>query len=391
MTHPATRELFQSAAKQAAFQSLLQRLIRGERGPFSLAGLVNTAKALYLVLLYQLTEKPLFVLVDGNKQAETLLESAEAFFNLLLEGRNLPPPQLIPALHVLPHQRLSPHNEIEETRAVGLWRLSAQRTPITIVPIASALLRTESAEFYRQLAVELRVGEELPLEDLVQHLESIGYERREPVEMVGEYSVRGGIFDVFPAEASKPVRVEFFGDEIESIRQFDVASQRSVLKISGITLLPLAEYPRSRSLLRELAEAAQKAELDLTNPGEIFPGWEFLVPLVRPRGHSIFSLAPDALVILDEPQAIQAAADRLWQRLENPDRPALIEPEKNFTTWDELSATLADRTRIGFRELEVLSEIGTEGDMESIHVPTRSSLTFQGNMPVAVGRSAQSH
>ncbi|MGI9075005.1 MAG: transcription-repair coupling factor [Bryobacteraceae bacterium] len=387
MTHPATRELFQSAAKQAAFQSLLQRLIRGERGPLSISGLVNTAKALYLVLLYQLTEKPLFLLVDGNKQAETLLESAEAFFHLLLEGRNLPAPQLIPALDVLPHQRLSPHNEIEETRAVGLWRLSAQKIPITIVPIASALLRTEAAEFYRQLAVELRVGEELPLEDLVQHLESIGYERREPVEMVGEYSVRGGIFDVFPAEASRPVRVEFFGDEIESIRQFDVASQRSILKISAITLLPLAEYPRSRSLLRELADAAQQAELDLTNPGEIFPGWEFLVPLVRPRGHSIFSLAPDALVVLDEPQAIQAAADRLWQRLENPDRPALIEPEKNFATWDELSATLAGRTRIGFRELEVLSEIGRDGDIESIHIPTRPSLTFQGNMPVAVAEA----
>ncbi|MFL6352203.1 MAG: transcription-repair coupling factor [Bryobacteraceae bacterium] len=365
----------------------MQRLTRGERGPFSISGLVNTAKALYLVLLYQLTEKPLFVVVDGNKQAETLLESTEAFFHLLLEGRNLPAPQLIPALDVLPHQRLSPHNEIEETRAVGLWRLSAQRIPITIVPIASALLRTESAEFYRQLAVELRTGEELPLEDLVQHLENIGYERREPVEMVGEYSVRGGIFDVFPAEASRPVRVEFFGDEIESIRQFDVASQRSVLKISSITLLPLAEYPRPRSLLRELANAAQEAELELTNPGEIFPGWEFLVPLVRPRGHSIFSLAPDALVVFDEPQAIQAAADRLWQRLDNPDRAALIEPEKNFATWEELSATLADWTRIGFRELDVLTEIGKEGDIESIHIPTRPSLTFQGNMPVAVAEA----
>jgi transcription-repair coupling factor (superfamily II helicase) len=387
LTHPATRELFQSAAKQAAFQSLVQRLTRGDSGPFSISGLVNTAKALYLVLLYQLTEKPIFVLVDGNKQAETLLESAEAFFHLLFEGRNLPAPQLIPALDVLPHQRLSPHNEIEETRAIGLWRLSAQKIPITIVPIASALLRTESADFYRQLAIELRVGEELPLEDLVQHLESIGYELREPVEMVGEYSVRGGIFDVFPAEASRPVRVEFFGDEIESIRQFDVASQRSVLKISSITLLPLAEYPRSRPLLRQLADAAQEAELELTNPGEIFPGWEFLVPLVRPRDHSIFSLAPDALVVLDEPQAIQSAADRLWQRLENPDPPALIEPHKNFATWDELSAALAARTRIGFRELDVLAELGKEGEIESFHIPTRPSLTFQGNMPVAVAEA----
>ncbi len=386
MTHPATRELLQSAARQPAFQSLLQHLTRGEPGPFSVSGLVNTAKALYLVLLYQATEKPLFVIVDGNKQAETLLESIEVFFHLFFEGRDLPPPQLIPALDVLPHQRLSPHNEIAEERAVALWRLSAQKIPITIVPLASALLRTESAEFYRQLALTLRVGEEIPLEDLIQHLESIGYERREPVEMVGEYSVRGGIFDIFPAEASRPVRVEFFGDAIESIRQFEVESQRSILKLSTALLLPLAEYPRSRPLLRQLADAAEEAELDLSNPGEVFPGWEFLVPLVRPRTQNLLSLNPDALVVLDEPTAIDSAADRLWQRLDHPERPAPIAPEANFARWEELQAALSNRTTIGIQELDVITAAITNS-LEHLHIPTRPSLTFQGNMPVAVAEA----
>ncbi|HZQ52081.1 MAG TPA: transcription-repair coupling factor [Bryobacteraceae bacterium] len=381
MTHPSTRELLQSAARQADFQTLLHRLIRGEPGPFALSGLVNTAKALYLVLLYQATEKPLLVLVDGNKQAETLLESTEVFFKLLFEGRDLPSPELIPALDVLPHQHLSPHSEIAEKRAVGLWRLSAQKIPITIVPIASALLRTESASFYRQLALTLRTGEEMALEDLVQHLESIGYERREPVEMVGEYSVRGGIFDVFPAEAAHPVRIEFFGDEIESIRQFDVESQRSILKISSTTLLPLAEYPKSRALLKQLADAAGEADLELANPGEAFPGWQFLVPLVRPRTHNLFGLNPDALVVIDEPGAVESAADRLWQRLEHPDRPAPIEPDKNFLRWEELAASLEKRTQISFQELEIVSAVS------GLHIPTRPSLTFQGNMPVAVAEA----
>ena len=385
MTHPATRDLFQSAARQAEFQILLQRLTRGEQGPFSVSGLVNTAKALYLVLLYQATEKPLFVLVDGNKQAETLQESVEVFFEMLLDGRDLPAPQLVPALDILPHQRLSPHNEIAEKRAIALWRLSAHKIPIAIVPVASALLRTESADFYRQLALTLRAGEEIALEDLIQHIESIGYERREPVEMVGEYSVRGGIFDVFPAEASRPVRVEFFGDEIESIRQFDVESQRSVLKISATTLLPLAEYPRSRSLLRQLAEAAEQADLELSNPGEVFPGWEFLIPLVRPRTHDVFSLNPDALIVIDEPAAVESAADRLWQRLETPDRPAPIEPERNFKRWTELFAELSNRTRIGFEELEVIQ--GAETGSATMHIPSRPSLTFQGNMAVAVAEA----
>ncbi len=386
MTHPATRELFQSAARQSDFQVLLQRLTRGEHGPFSVAGLVTTAKALYLVLLYQATEKPLLILVDGNKQAETLLEGVEAFFKLFFEGRDLPPPQLIPALDVLPQQRLSPHNEITEKRAVGLWRLSTQRVPITIVPLASALLRTEAAGFYRQLALNLRVGEEMSLEDLTQHLESIGYQRREPVEMVSEYSVRGGILDVFPAEASHPVRIEFFGDEVESIRQFDVESQRSILKINSVTLLPLAEYPQSRQLLRELANAADQLDIDLSNPGEIFPGWEFLVPLVRPRSQNILSLASDALVVLDEPSAIESAADRLWQRLEHPDRPAPIEPEKNFARWDELKLALDGRTQIAFKELEVVEE-DSKGEIQRFNIPTRPSLTFKGNMNVAVSEA----
>ncbi|MBV8866600.1 MAG: transcription-repair coupling factor [Acidobacteriaceae bacterium] len=386
MTHPAIRDLFQSAGRQTDFQSLIQHLTRGEHGPFSVSGLVTTAKALYLALLYQATERPLAVLVDGNKQAETLLETIEVFLEMLLGTRELTSPQLIPALDVLPHQRLSPHIEISEKRAVGLWRLSTQKVPITIVPIASALLRTESASFYRQLALVLRAGEEMSLEDLTQHLDSIGYQRREPVEMVGEYSVRGGIFDIFPAEASRPVRLEFFGDEIESIRQFEVESQRSVSKINSVTLLPLLEYPQSRPLLRDLAKAADALEIDLSNPGEIFPGWEFLVPLVRPRESNIFSLLPDALVILDEPSAIESAADRLWQRLEHPDRPAPVEPEKNFARWDELRGFIAERTRISFEELEVLGESASNGNRR-FHIPTRPSLTFKGNMTLAVSET----
>jgi transcription-repair coupling factor (superfamily II helicase) len=351
----------------------------------SVSGLVTTAKALYSVLLYQATEKPLYLLVDGNKEAEALAESVGVFFNLLFEGRDLPEPHLIPALDTLPHQRMSPHSEIAEARAVGLWRLSAKRMPITVLPVAAALLRTETAEFYKQLSLTLRVGEELPLEDLVQHLEAIGYERREPVEMVGEYSLRGGILDVFPAEAARPVRVEFFGDEIESIRQFDVVSQRSVLKVSSATLLPLAEYPRSRTLLRELAEGAEAADLELSNPGEVFPGWEFLVPLVRPRTHHILELQPDALIVLDEPSAIESAADRLWQRLENPDRPAPLPPEKNFLSWDELTSAVGSRTVVRLQELEILT--GAEDRSASFHIPTRPSLTFKGNMPVAVAEA----
>jgi transcription-repair coupling factor (superfamily II helicase) len=225
LIHPAVRDLFLDLAHHPVFQEVVRQVSLGSAA--SVSGLTTTAKALYSVLLWQATGRSLIVVVDGNKQAEALSETVDTFFSLLAaEDRN--PPQLLPALDVIPMQNLSPHAELCEQRAIGLWRLATQRVPITILPVTSALLRVEPAQFYRQLALKLRVGEETPLDEVVAHLESIGYERREPVEAVGEYSVRGGILDVFSPEAAKPVRIDLFGDQVESIRRFDPESQRSV-------------------------------------------------------------------------------------------------------------------------------------------------------------------
>jgi len=374
VTHPAIRELFQSLGRNAAFQEVAGQLTRNPSASVSLSGLTTSAKAIYIVLLWQVLERPMIVVVDGNKQAEILTELAETFFDILVTAREIPRPQLIPALDVLPNQRLSPHSEVSEQRATGLWRMSVGRTTITVTPAASALLRTESADFYRQLALSLRVGEEIPLEDLIQHLESIGYEKREPVEMVGEYSLRGGILDVFPAEASKPVRIELFGDLIESIRRFDVDSQRSIIKINETTLLPLIEYPRSARLFRELSE-----HIETASPGDPFAGWEFAVPLAHAREHALFDLAENPLVVLDEPEQIATASDRLWMRLEDPDRPGYAPPEANFRRWGEIRARLEGAAQLTLRELEF-------GDAAP-HIPSRPSMAFRGNIPVAVAEA----
>ena len=272
VTHPSVRDLFQTLGRQEAFQHLVSALLRHEAGPFSLAGLTPTAKALYAVLLWQVTERPLIVVADGNQRAEVLAELTGTFFDLLIGRPEVGRPALLPALDVLPGQRLSPHTEISEQRAIGLWRMAAGTAPITITPAASALLRTHDAEYYRRLALAIRTGEELPLDTIETHLRSIGYERRDPVEMVGEYSIRGGILDVFGAESARPLRIEFFGDEVESIRRFDVETQRSVLKVPEAEILPLLEQPRH---------------------GDVFPGWEFAAAAEEPRKHSLLALARD--------------------------------------------------------------------------------------------------
>ena len=242
-------------------------------------------------------------------------------------------------------QNLSPHAEICEQRAIGLWRLATQKVPITILPVASALLRIHPGDFYRQLALRLRVGEELPLDEVVAHLESIGYERREPVEMVGEYSVRGGILDVFSPDGQKPVRIDLFGDQVESIRRFDVESQRSVLKVEDCLLLPLTEYQKSRALLAQLGDLMREADMpgrDLPPPGEPFPGWELLAPMVRPR--EVVGLRPawtGPWWFWDEPEQVRGAAERFWKRLEQIEPSPACDPERIFFRWEELERQAA--------------------------------------------------
>ena len=375
MTHPAVRDLFHTLSRQDAFQDLLARLLRHESGPLSLSGLTPAAKALYLVLAWQATERPMLILADANQRAEALAELTQTFFDLLIGRPEVGHPQLLPALDVLPGQKLSPHTEIAEQRAIGLWRLASGSAPITIAPVASVLLRTHDAAYYRRLALDLRTGEELPLESIEAHLKSIGYEKRDPVEMVGEYSIRGGILDVFGAESARPLRVEFFGDEIESIRKFDVETQRSIVKLSEAQVLPLAEQPRSRELLHAIAE--KLSYQGVASPGDPFPGWEFAAALAEPREKSLLALAPDALLILDEPDQLRAAAERQWKRLSQQDAPELA--AANFFEWEEFQQALEGRARVELKELDL-------GQGEP-HISTRPSMAFHGSMQVAVAEA----
>src|SRR6185503_15962494 len=141
-------------------------------------------------------------------------------------------------------------------------------------------------------------------------------------------------------------------------------------------------FQKSRAGLADLVERLRESGVpvrDLAMPGETFPGWELLMPLIRPRNGSAVDLLERPIVILDEPEQIRDAEERLWKRLENPERPSPCPPEKVFFRWDELGATHKDATRLELRELEI-------GE-QSLHLPTRPSMAFHGNMQVAIAEA----
>ncbi|MGH9672162.1 MAG: transcription-repair coupling factor, partial [Bryobacteraceae bacterium] len=345
MAHPAVRDLLQSTGRHPSFQEIVHNLLTGKADTLRLSGLGETAKALYLALLWQLTEKPLLVITAGSLAAENLTALAATFFDLL--SIDAARPQMIPATELMPGRMLSPHGEIAEERAAGLYRLALGEAPVTITPVAGALLRTAPADFYRQLALTLRAGEDMAIEDLSAHLESIGYRRREPVEMAGEYSVRGGIVDIYPAESPRPVRLEFFGDTMESIRTFDPSTQRSIHKIDECQVLPLREGTPAQA---------------------------------GARTSSLIELAARALLVIDEPEQGKAEVEKLSRRFID------WQDQAEFLAWEELQAQIATREKLYLRELEI-EEAAPPPGVPALRIGSRAAMKFHGNMRIAVAEA----
>ena len=365
------RDFFDVAARHPTFAALAQGVREPQAGPLRLSGLNATAKALYLLLLYKQTDRPMVVLVESNAAAETLCETITAFYDLLDFSKHRGAPFILPAQEVLPYHGQSPHPEVSERRGIGLWRIAEGAASIAVVPIRSALMKVPRRESLRNLAWRIETGDEFFVEDLLEGLASVGYEKRDPVEMVGEYSLRGGIIDVYSPEAPHPVRIEMLGDQVESIRQFDAENQKSIQKVDQTLLLPLTEYPVAAPARTELGEDDEEPE--------VLPlGWEFSKQTAATRTGSILDLFDNPLVIWSERAAIRSDSESLWEKLENSYEAAGDQgptPGSFYLTLDGFSEQAGRGSEIIVEELGVEAE-----DEEWLHLATQPTPSFQGNV-----------
>jgi transcription-repair coupling factor (superfamily II helicase) len=314
-------ELLSRVARLAAVDTTFEDLRRGAR-QVALSGLTDPARIIIAARAAAALRRPAILVVDSESRAEAVLEAVRYFFRV--SGGNASQVFYLPALDLAAGTAVPTHPEILEHRALTLWHFVTSPAPLMVVPIAAALMHYRAPESYSQLAKELSRDMEIPLAELLDHLDAAGYSRGEMAEMPGQFAQRGGIVDIFPVEAARPVRIELLGDSIESIREFDPDTQRSVQKLERTVIPPLLEKLRGHSENSEVASAQASSS----------------------RLGTLFDLADRPFVILEEPSALAEAARSIRSRFEEElAEEAATEPSSDNVS-EELRAIARDSAEI---------------------------------------------
>ena len=302
----------------------------------------------------------------------------------------------VPAWDCLPYDRVSPNAEIVSRRVDTLARLAVRKPgakpTVVLTTVNAALQRVPPRNFFDGATRVLRLGQAVDLDDLVQFFTRNGYGRADTVREPGEYAVRGGIVDVFPTGMEEPVRLDFFGDELETVRRFDPMSQRTTGKRKSVAFLPVGEMlldeattTRFRSGYRGLfgAEVSADPVYEAASAGRRHAGMEHWLPLFHDCMDTLFDYLAEAPVTLDH-QAADVVTARLEQIAEYHDARAQmlrtggaeaggiyrpLAPDALYLTGEEWETALADRAVGAFTPFTVPPETPATLDLGAVGGP----------------------
>ncbi|ACA31338.1 transcription-repair coupling factor [Histophilus somni] len=275
------------------------------------------------------------------------------------------PVTFFPDWETLPYDNFSPHQEIISARLSALFQLQHSNKGIFIAPITTVMQRVCPAEFLQHNVLLIKRGDRLNIERFRLQLENAGYRAVEQVLEHGEFAVRGALLDLFPMGSAVPFRLDFFDDEIDSIRTFDVDTQRTLEEIQRINLLPAQEFPTDRkgieffrSQFREtFAEIRRDPEhiYQQISKGTLVSGIEYWQPLFFNQMATLFDYIPENTLFVDFEQIVPQA-ERFYQDIEqryesrrvDPMRPLLM-PEKLWLRIDEVNRQLKNYPRLSLK------------------------------------------
>src|SRR5919197_1976421 len=343
--------------------------------------LVGSADALALARLAQ-EEHPVAIVSATALDAQRLIDEIAWFAPQLRVC-------LLPDWETLPYDQFSPHHDLVSERLATLYRIQRGEFDVAIVPAPTALVRMCPPAYIAARTFFLRAGAELDLDQLKSQLATAGYQHVTQVVAPGEVCVRGGLIDLFPMGSALPYRLDLDDDLIDSIKTFDVDTQRTLYSVTEIRLLPAREFPldeagraRFRSRWRELFEgdpSKKRLYRDVSN-GVPAAGVEYYLPLFFESTATVFDYLPRGCTLALHGD-VSSAINDFWRDIQSryrmqggdPDRP-LLAPPQVFVPAEELYLRAKEHPRL---------------DVQQADEPGDGPLATAALPPVAVDRRAQ--
>ena len=330
------------------------------------------------------------IVITADAAAAARFEHEIGFFAPDLPRLNLPD------WETLPYDRFSPYQDITSERIATLSALPTLARGVVILAVQTALHRLPPRSWLEGRAFHLKRGEKLDRDAFRRRLDAAGYRAQSQVAEHGDFAVRGSVIDVFPMGTETPFRIDLFDDEIETLRLFDLETQRSTDEIESVAVLPAREFPLDEAATREFRRAwrvefegkpqACPVYQDV-GEGHAPAGIEYYLPLFFDQLSLVSDYLPaNALVILDEAvEAMgerfgEAVAERYEQLRHDVERP-LMKPARLFATPDELLA--------GFKQHACVKVSGLSADDKqqlefATHTPVRVPIDARAAAPFAL-------
>jgi len=317
----------------------------------------TSALAWHVARAAQAHTAPLLLVTRDNHGAH----QAVADLQTLLGGDAALPVVPFPDWETLPYDQFSPHPDIISQRLAALHRLPALARGIVVVPVQTLLQRLAPLSYIVGGSFDLAVGQRLDMDAEKRRLESAGYRNVPQVMDPGDFAVRGGLLDVYPMGADAPLRIELLDEDIDSIREFDPESQRSLDKVGAVKMLPGREVPMDEaSLAKVLATLRERFDVDTRRSplyqdlkaGVLPSGIEYFLPLFFNRTATLFDYLPEGFLTVVAP-GVGEAADAFWaqtrsryeQRRHDIERP-LLPPEEIYQSPDSLREQFNRQPRV---------------------------------------------
>ncbi|MDX2251165.1 MAG: transcription-repair coupling factor [Nitrospira sp.] len=315
--------------------------------------------------------RPWVVVTATDESAERIFNDLRFFHDLMgLPAERL---ALFPEWETLPYEATAPHVGLIARRMTTLHRLRTGAAAVLVTSVAAAMHRLIPRTTFEQAVLRFKPGTVCEREPFLSSLLRLGYRRVSVVEIPGEFSVRGGIVDIFSTAYADPIRVEFLGDQVESIRLFDPATQTSIKKLSDGLVLPAREYLRPPDARDALAPIPPDAEW---RSPDLYPRMDTLLDYLD---------APPYLA-LDQPALLKKACETAWEKIDDgylrhADRDAVQpypSPERLFLRWPELEQHTAAWPLLALEPLAAPDASWTPAPAFSGQTPASIGLGIRG-------------